>query len=98
MITKELLQNCIKNINGAIEHTEQKELTNATYQYVNMGWELYLDKEYVGTYIRLKEIAEYLDVDIRIVYRTREGVHTKIAKMGYTLKKVEPKGDYYETN
>lgn len=89
MITKEMLQNCIENIDYCIKHTKQRD-SNTTPD--KRGFMLLLNGNELTEKPSLGELAKYLDVPYNAIAKLRQKRITTLSKQGYSVEKINLDG------
>jgi len=87
MLTREMLQHCIENIDYTIKHTKQIDLQ---YDHKKM-YKLTINGKYITIEFSIKEIADYMGVTTNVVKKIRQGENVKYKKLGYKIELIEYK-------
>lgn len=87
MLTKEMLQNCIENIDYCIKHTKQDDLKHPNKKL----FQLLKNDIPQGVFFTLNEIAKHLNADICLVQRLRQNRSNKLMVQGYKIELIEYK-------
>ena len=98
MLTKKMIHNCIKNINGAIEHTEQKDSSTNYSERSKRGYMLLLNGNELTEKFSIGELAEFLDVTYDAISKLRQKRITTLSKKGYSVEKIALDGTIIKNN
>lgn len=87
MLTKQMIQNCIENIDYTIKNTGEIDSAHAHKKL----FQLSKDRKPLIVEYTLAEIATYLNVDIKIIRKLRENRNCRLYNVGYRITTIEYK-------